>query len=1043
MKPRELELRAFGPFGGKVRVDFDALSRRSLFLVHGATGAGKTTLLDAMAFALYGVTSGGDRSAKEMRSHHAPPGKATEVTFTFDVRGRTYRVWRMPEQSRPRARGKGTTVTKSQVSLSVLGRPEVDAGTPLRADQGSLDLGLEQWTELANKAGDVETRVVELLGLSADQFRQVVLLPQGRFREFLLSSSRERQAILESLFGTERFSQIEEALKAEVERLKVAMRAQADRRHLLLEQAGIDDKDDPLRVRARLVERLAQLSSELDARASDAEQARRAAEAARTLLRARDETQQARAALEQLEAQQDAQQAEAERLALARRAEQASRAFERHDAMVQRAHALAERQHDAEAALGQARARRDEAEAEVKAQREQSDAVERAYQRRRELEGLAARFAAFQQAQVDADTHRIAAERARHAVADAERQAAEANATHARAADELDEARLLAEQRPSLQAAYLRLLGARKTFLRRLEVQERDATLRERLKQLIDRAAEARDRLAAAELARDAAETAWLRGQAAELARALKGGEACPVCGSTDHPSPADAHVSPDDAGHRRMKSARADAEAARGRLMQLETDAHQVEAERQTVATELGLLEDSLEEWVDAERGALEREVDRAALAIEEAEDAAARIDVLLGQMQQAATTMKEATEATVTCRRALDHARAAVEQSAAVVAERQRGLPDALREEGALDVALKAAQDELAALEQARTAAETRRSEADRQLATAEEAFRQAKAARAEAEAERDALRAAFDEALAQADLDEERLRSARLSDEERERREQALAAYQTSLATARDRASRGEAHVAALIAELGELPPLDEAEGRATAADQAQRHAVAERATLGAQLEQLDRALDGVRATEHETVALEERYGVIGRVAEVALGDNRHRMTLQRFVLATLLDEVLQTASERLSQMSNGRFLLRRSVAARPSRRRALGLELSVFDHHTGTERPAATLSGGESFLAALALALGQADAVQARAGGRPLEAIFIDEGFGGLDPESLDLALSALSRLTDSGRQVGIISHVAELRERIDARLHVTGGQRGSRLEIRTP
>ena len=111
--------------------------------------------------------------------------------------------------------------------------------------------------------------------------------------------------------------------------------------------------------------------------------------------------------------------------------------------------------------------------------------------------------------------------------------------------------------------------------------------------------------------------------------------------------------------------------------------------------------------------------------------------------------------------------------------------------------------------------------------------------------------------------------------------------------------------------------------------------------------------------------------------------------------------------------------------------------------MFDHHTGTERPAATLSGGESFLAALALALGLADAVQARAGGRPLEAIFIDEGFGGLDPESLDLALSALSRLTDSGRQVGIISHVAELRERIDARLHVTGGQRGSRVEIRTP
>jgi exonuclease SbcC len=1043
MKPRQLELRAFGPFGGTVRVDFDALAHRSLFLVHGATGAGKTTLLDAMAFALYGVTSGGDRSAKEMRSHHAPPGKATEVTFTFDVRGRTYRVWRMPEQQRPRARGKGTTTTKSQVSLSVLGRPTADEDAPLRADQGSLDLGLEQWTELADKAGDVEARVTDLIGLSADQFRQVVLLPQGRFREFLLSSSRERQAILESLFGTERFSQIEEALKAEVERLKVAIRAQADRRHLLLEQAGIDSDVDPLLMRARHLERLEQLSGELEAKAAAADGARRAAEAARTLRRAQAEASSAQAALEALEAKADEQRVEADRLALARRAQEATRAWERHQALVLRVEALAKRQHDAEAALGQARTRRDEAEEAVKTQRAQSDAVERAYQRRRELEGLAARFAAFQQALADAEGHAEAAEQARQAVANAERSAADANAAHANAADELDEARLIADQQANRQALYLRLLGARKTWLRRQEVRERDAQLRERLKQLIDEAAEANDRLAAAELARDAAESAWLRGQAAELARALGDGDACPVCGSTDHPAPADGHAGADDAGHRRMKSARSDADAARSRVMQLGSEAHQVEAERQTVATELGLLDDSLEEWVDAERDALEREVDRAAQAIEQAEEAAARIEVLHAQMQQAATTMKAATERTVTCRRALEQVRALVEQSGAIIAERKRGLPEALQEEGALDRALKAAQEELAALEHARTAAEAQRAEADRQLATAEEAFRQAKAAQAEAETERDGLRQALDDALAKAGLDDEALADAQLPDDEREAREQALAAWETSLASARDRTQRALGQVAALTEELGELSPLQDAEARADAAAQAHRDAVAEQARIAAQLEQLDRALEGVRSTEDETLALEERYGVIGRVAEVALGDNRHRMTLQRFVLATLLDEVLQTASERLSQMSNGRFLLRRSVATRPSRRRALGLELSVFDHHTGTERPAATLSGGESFLAALALALGLADAVQARAGGRPLEAIFIDEGFGGLDPESLDLALSALSRLTDSGRQVGIISHVAELRERIDARLHVTGGQRGSRVEIRTP
>jgi len=178
------------------------------------------------------------------------------------------------------------------------------------------------------------------------------------------------------------------------------------------------------------------------------------------------------------------------------------------------------------------------------------------------------------------------------------------------------------------------------------------------------------------------------------------------------------------------------------------------------------------------------------------------------------------------------------------------------------------------------------------------------------------------------------------------------------------------------------------------------------------------------------------------VLGRLSEVANGNNPRRMTFQRFVLATLLDEVLEAASLRLLRMSRGRYALQR-VREQGDQRVAGGLDLEVFDHDTGGTRPANTLSGGEGFLASLSLALGLADVVQSRAGGIQLDTLFVDEGFGTLDPESLDFAIRTLLDLQQAGRLVGIISHVTELRERIDVRLEVRPGVAGSQAVLRLP
>ncbi|MDD2408175.1 MAG: SMC family ATPase, partial [Tepidiphilus sp.] len=175
------------------------------------------------------------------------------------------------------------------------------------------------------------------------------------------------------------------------------------------------------------------------------------------------------------------------------------------------------------------------------------------------------------------------------------------------------------------------------------------------------------------------------------------------------------------------------------------------------------------------------------------------------------------------------------------------------------------------------------------------------------------------------------------------------------------------------------------------------------------------------------------------VMGHLAGIANGDNGKKLTFQRFVLAALLDDVLRQASLRLRTMSRGRYSLQRREDVADARR-ASGLDLEVFDEYTGRSRPASTLSGGESFMAALSLALGLSDVVQAYAGGIQLDTLFIDEGFGSLDPESLDMAMKALGELRQKGRMIGIISHVDELKRQIDVGIEVIRGRSGSHVQV---
>ena len=954
MRLHRLYLTAFQAFAGEEMVDFDELSEAGLFLLHGDTGAGKTTLLDAVCFALYGQVPGARARDARLRSDHADPGVRTEVELEVTLRERRLRVLRRPPQERPKLRGEGTTREGHSCTVEAL-------------DQAS-----GEWVTLAARPEEAKHELDALLGMSCEQFCQVVLLPQGEFATFLRTDSGERQAVLERLFGTDRFTRVEHWLD---DRRKAAwselQAAREDERRLIAVVAEVADEAPP-EERELYAEWVAGLGVRADAEHVSAVAARASAATARAeaqaVLAAARELADRRArhatAVEELarwEAKRPQRDAAESQLAAARRAAPLAsllaravslggshRPLERHSSASELRERSAEARGEAGAldALVAVEARLAQADAELASLAEQADSAGA----RARAATAALDEAADERASLDADVTaaRTAAERA-------ERLQAEVQAVRARAARAAERDRLAAE----------------------LE----DA--RERCRQAID--------------AEQRAHAAWLdlrerrlAGMAAELAASLQPGEPCAVCGAMEHPAPA--HPEPAGPAFRSPGRPLADqeqaAQAAHDRAAGQRTSAEQKVARIEaSLAAARAVAGDEPAETlaeVAAQREAELEATRAAAVKLADAERALAALAALIDAHEQArseAATAEAAARAT--------HA----ERGAALTADRARVA-------GARGDAPSVA-DRAAAL----------RAEADA------------------AEQEAAAREAGFPDAGTAG--------AALLAEDEMAALAERVAAYDDGLADRRARAEDPDLRAAA-SADAPDLPTLEALTTATIAADDqaASRLALAEQRL--AKLRRLAAALDDARAA---LAPAEERERLVRELAGLVDGSgasNRLRMRLSAYVLAARLEEVAAAATVRLERMSNGRYRLIHTDELRRGTGRS-GLELRVVDGWTGRERPPATLSGGETFLASLALALGLADVVAAEAGGSRLETLFVDEGFGSLDERTLDEVLDVLDALREGGRSVGIVSHVAELRQRIPTRVRVAKGRGGSHVE----
>ena len=998
MKPLRLEMSAFGPFAGTEVIDFRALDGQPLLLIHGETGAGKTTLIDAMCFALYGQTSGEERSGSDMRCQVAPADLLTHVAFEFALGDALWRVRREPTQERPKARGEGTTTHGHTATLWRTGSPDRVAAEGVAA---------------------VGTKVGELLGFTVSQFRQVVVLPQGRFRELLTADSSTREGILEALFQTGLYERITRRLKDQ----RLAARRAYDQ--LVTESGGQlsgQGFESPEALEAAIAEAgqaLATVRDQLPAAQAARDRAQKAQEAGEQVLARRKTLETARASIAALEARQAEIDALTSRVEAARKAApllQQRRSGDRRPTERDAARAGAP---TAANALEAATARAGRAAQALQATQAQEPDREAARKELDRLEALAGDAQALEQA-------RGALNAAQRAV-DA---AAERVSTQVTAREAATEGLVTAEPKRDR----LRVLAAEADGRQRAqdEADARVRTARDRRTAVTARA-RARSQVAAAAADVAALRATWDAGQAARLAATLEEGAPCPVCGSAEHPSPAHTDATlPTEMDLQRADGELTDAtraaETARRTLGQHQATLAGADATLQALEAQLGAAAetpfDALREQATA-RAAQTEEALRAREALPAAENA---VEDLRGAIDTAVIAVRQAEDAHRDAGIALAERREQVRSL-------EERVPEALRAAGALPAARDVAKARLDALKKAHDTAQTEDGAARTALATAVEAAARAKEAAAAAEGTLADERGALDAARAHAGLADDGA-FARAADD---------AAGVDALAErvagfAADRAAATARVEDAARAAKDDGPVDAEALARAAAGTREAVEGLAQQeGRSSARLGQLTALRDTYRRTLSRRDTAEREHQLIASVATVAEGGNPRSVSFQRFVLAALLDDVVHNASTRLHHMSQGRYALVRSDAVTRAGR-AAGLDLAVEDSYSGQRRPAHTLSGGESFLAALALSLGLSDVVQGYSGGIRMDALFVDEGFGTLDPESLDRALDVLTGLNQGRRLIGIISHVQELQSRIPTRLRVRKTRTGSHTHL---
>ena len=1059
---------AFGPYAGEQAIDFTGFGPGGLYLICGDTGAGKTTIFDAISYALYGAPSGRDRQPAMLRSDFAAPSAKTFVRLEFEYRTARYEVERNPQYERPKARGAGTT--------------RENAGATLIMPDGSAVSGSQAVTE----------KITELLGINREQFSQIVMIAQGDFLRLLLSDTEGRSQILRRIFETAYYKEFQERVKSWSQELGQRFRDEQKRFLIYTERISAampedapDSEDSAVRrisswretrninARGGLLDSLGELLLTQKAaigRAGETlkairdEQAKAAADLALAsdINRRFDELEKARETLSGLLSKKPDIEL------LKKRREAGAAALRRVRPSEEQFIASQKAMEELLAGIGAA-------EKAEKTAAERADGAEKAY---RLDEANDPEFSRLQTeiemiTRQTKDYERLASLRNDWKNASAQLDAAKKKRTALEIERTNAETALskLREEAATLKDSGVIFERAGRNIAQASEVRAAIAALLERIYDYVSKSGElekARKRYLQAERAFDEndlsfrqLEKAFLREQAGILASALSDGEPCPVCGSTEHPDPAG--LASDAPTEKELNDSKAKAEASRAVRERLSTQCESLKAElgvkaagceneyaRITrmpdmlkIAADLGFESDIqtgfdpglMAEYLPGFDAALNGELAALRSEMETARKNKERAAACDNDINAAAEAIKEN-----------ERRRASAETDAAALAGKlaaltgegdalRRGLPYADGHKA--EEAKKAAESALSALRANREKA-ARECEAAKKEHNAALAVLTERLARKTSCAEAlEAARLQFLKAIeAGGFADASAYRDALIEEDGLAEIGRELEAYERNVEYAGREQER-------LATETADLTYADLSALAAISAGLAKRAETVD-ARLSAMRGEYEinvTALRDLTDSDIKISELEKKYISAKSVSDTANGmiSGKAKITFEIWLHTVYFANILRAANRRFALMSAERYeLLRREVA--DDLRAQTGLELDVHDHYTGKRRDVRSLSGGESFKASLALALGLSDVVQSTAGGVKLDAMFIDEGFGTLDSDSLDAAIATLQEIAGRNRIIGVISHVGELAARIDKQIRITRGRSGSKADL---
>jgi exonuclease SbcC len=1014
MKPLKLVMTAFGPYKQKEVVNFQELGEHRLFSITGNTGAGKTTIFDAICFALYGEASGEERSDTSMlRSHFAADDVYTSVELTFELKGKVYRIFR--QMGHKKAGNK--TVTGGAVEFYVRNGEE---------EEPCVD---------RFHVTDVNRKIESLIGLTKNQFSQIVMLPQGEFRKLLTSETENKEEILRRIFKTDRYKWIQELLDQRRKALKAQLQDKLTERDIhfrnvlqlpirsdsLLEQVAAQEKQNSYQILQALTEELAFYEAQLQEIESEIElQEQQLKEKTAAFHEAKAINERFAAFQEKLERKTELLHQQAgisqreQQIALADKANGIASAEgdyqKARQATAQKRQLVSHWEQKTEEIKMQFERIKQEYEAEKAKETER----EQAKQHLRSLQELQSILENLQEK--------------KQSILSLKTKVQQGEAEIQRLTESLEQSRTT---RRALTATWEELEHAAQLYLEKneqLNIMRQDAAL---LQEYCKNLEQAQQYSAQLQQQKEVflriqekykqLEQAWLEGQAGMLALHLQDGASCPVCGSTHHPAKAVQTHEVDKQELLDLKEKRDEAEreyyrteeACKSRMQACKELEPQLQ-ERGYSCVDVGVQKDRL----IAQGKLLRAEVDQLKQKLDTKSAVQQQLQAAETEFERNQAKKEEVAHQLQSIQMQL------VEQQLSYENDKKQ-IPKELSSLSAWQTACAAAERTLRALEQAWNTIQTRYQEIATDSVRAQTSYENALSQLKEATEEEQKARLRFHAELQKADFaSKEDYQQAKMTTSEYQSSKQIVQQYYTALHAVEQQLE--ELRTALQGKQMIDLQVLQEEIDRIDIELEVKKE---QRQKIKSGIDRMTELQQNITKIDELIQEEERKYEQLVDLYEVIKGDNDSRISFERYILIEYLEQIVQAANERLRKLSNGQFYLKRSERVE-KRNRQSGLGLDVYDVYTGQTRDVKTLSGGEKFNASLCLALGMADVIQAYEGGVSIETMFIDEGFGSLDEESLMKAIDTLIDLQKSGRLIGVISHVQELKNAMPAVLEVT-------------